>query len=110
MEEKFEMDLALINKKGLVKKSPFYLTVIREVLFTVSVEQVPLTEYYVLIAADDYKDQLKIKVYRASDGRWYDKTFSEEAESNSPEFGIPAINQQLKAAIDSYESVHQMVK
>ena len=110
MEEKFEIDLALINKRALVKKTPFYLTVIREVLFTVSVEQVPLTEYYVLVLADDQKEQLKIKVYKAADGRWYDKTFSEEAESNSPEFGIPVINQQVKAAIDSYESVHHVAR
>ena len=47
---------------------------------------------------------MKLKFYKTvSDGKWYDKSYSEEAELNSPEFGIPEMNKELKAVLDAYE-------
>jgi hypothetical protein len=104
MDEVYQLDLALLNKKGQVKKAPYYLTVIRKGIFSVSVDQVPLTEYYVLFDHQDKSQQIKIKVYKTPDGKWYDAAFSEEAELNSPEFGIPEINNAVKQAIDNHEA------
>jgi hypothetical protein len=107
MEQLFDINLSLLNKKGHVKKSPFPLTIIREGMFTVSVDQLPLTEYFILIDHKDKKEQIKTKVYKtAAEGKWYDKNYSEEAESNSPEFGIPEIIAEIKQAIDMYEIQH----
>ena len=103
----FEIHLALLNKRARVIKSPFYLTVINEHPFTVSVDRVALTEYFILIDGPDKSDQIKIKVYKTIvDGKWYDETYSDEAQFNSPEFGIPAINAELKKMIDIHESQH----
>jgi hypothetical protein len=107
MELSFEIDLAILNKKAQVRKSAYYLTIIREGLFSVSVDQLPLTQYFVFVDHAEKKEQIKIKVYKTtSDGKWYDKDYSEEAESNSPEFGIPEINREVKQAIDMYEYQH----
>ena len=104
MEQAFNIHLTLLNKTALVKKAPYFLTIIREGFFSVSVDRLPLIEYFVLIDHDDRKQQIKSKVYKTvSDGRWYDAGYGEEAETNSPEFGIPEINQQIKVAIAHYE-------
>ncbi len=107
MEQVFDIDLAILGKKAHVRKSPYYLTIIREGLFSVSVNQMPLIEYFILVDHQDKKEQIKTKVYKTTtDGKWYDKNYSEEAESNSPEFGIPDITREIKQAIDMYESHH----
>jgi hypothetical protein len=43
------------------------------------------------------------------DGKWYDQNYSEEAIDNSPEFGIPDVNQEIKRAIDDYEAAHSRI-
>ena len=107
MEQLFDIDLAILHKKAQVKKSPYSLTIIREGMFTVSVDHLPLTEYFIFIGHEDKREQVKIKVYKTvNEGKWYDKNYSEEAESNSPEFGIPGINREIKQAIDMYEAEH----
>lgn len=104
MKDSFDIDLALLNKRANVEKSPFYLTIIREGFFSVTVDSLPLTEYYILIDHQEKSQQIKAKVYKTvAEGKWYDVNYSEEAQMNSPEFGIPDINRQIKAAIDAYE-------
>lgn len=101
----FTLNMALLNNQAFVKKSPYFLTVIREGLFSVSVDQIPLVEYFVVINGIKKEDKITIKLYKnVQDGKWYDQSYSEEAELNSPEFGIPAINPQVKRAIDEYEA------
>ncbi|HTQ27509.1 MAG TPA: hypothetical protein VMI35_05240 [Puia sp.] len=105
MEEVFEINLPLLNKKALVRKGPYYLTIIRESMSNVSVDRLPLTEYFVFIDHPNKPDQIKAKLFKTvEDGKWYDNAYSEEAESNSPEFGIPEINKEIKKAIDAYEA------
>ncbi len=106
MEEKFEVNIARLNRKGIVEKSAYYLSILREGSFSVSVERLPLVEYFVFFDHPVKAEQLKVKIYKTLDGRWYDKYLSEEAEIYSPEFGIPDINNELKQAIDEYESQH----
>jgi hypothetical protein len=107
MEEVFEINLPLLNKKALVRKSPYYLTIIRESLSNVSVDRLPLMEYFVFIDHPHKADQIKAKLFKTvAEDKWYDNAYSEEAESNSPEFGIPEINKEIKKAIDSYEAEH----
>ena len=36
--------------------------------------------------------------------------YSEEAELNSPEFGIPEMNTELKTVLDAYEAKHTQKK
>jgi len=51
---------------------------------------------------------MKFKFYKTtSDAKWYDKAYSEEAELNSPEFGMPEMNKELKAVIDNFETQHK---
>jgi hypothetical protein len=58
----------------------------------VSVDKLPLIEYYVFDSPVK-SEQLKLKFCKTvSDGKWYDKSYSEEAELHSPEFGIPEMN------------------
>ncbi|MBS1669670.1 MAG: hypothetical protein JST58_20040 [Bacteroidetes bacterium] len=103
--EIFEIQIGLLNKNAVVKKSPFFLTVINEQRFNVSVDRVPLIEYFVLIAGKDKTEDIKIKVYRnIADGKWYDENYSVDSQFNSPEFGIPSINSEVKKLIDSYEN------
>ena len=105
MEEVFDITLPILNKKASVRKAPYYLTIIRESLSNVSVDRMPLTEYFVFIDSPNKHDQIKAKLFRTiADGRWYDNAYSEEAETNSPEFGIPEINKEMKKAIDQYEA------
>jgi hypothetical protein len=107
MAETFQMHFALLNGVGEVRKSPYSLVILRERLYSVSVERVPLIEYYVYFDGPFKADQIKLKFYKTvSDGKWYDKSYSEEAELHSPEFGIPEMNAEVKAAIDMYETTH----
>ena len=54
---------------------------------------------------------MKFKFYKTlSDGKWYDKAYSEEAELHSPEFGIPEMNNELKAVLDAFEVQHAEMK
>ena len=101
------MPFGLLNRVGEVRKSPYSLVILREGLYSVSVDKVPLIEYYVYFDSLQSADQLKLKFYKTvSDGKWYDKSYSEEAELHSPEFGIPEMNAGLKSAIDAYEMTH----
>jgi len=110
MAEIFQMHFALLNRVGEVRKSPYSLVILREGLYSVSVDKVPLTEYYIYFDGLFKTDQIKLKFYKTvSDGKWYDKSYSEEAELHSPEFGIPEMNAEMKAAIDVYESTHAEV-
>jgi hypothetical protein len=106
MEQHFELELTLLNKKAQVMKSSFALTIIRESMFSVSVDRLPLIEYFVLIDSPNKNERIITKVYKTTtDGRWYDKYYSEEAESNSPEFGIPEIIHEIKQAINTHEMI-----
>ena len=111
MPETYQMHFALLNRAGEVRKSPYSLVILREGLYSVSVDKVPLVEYYIYFDSPFKADQIKLKFYKTvSEGKWYDKTYSEEAELHSPEFGIPEMNAGLKAAVDAYESTHAQVK
>jgi hypothetical protein len=111
MPETFQMHFALLNRAGEVRKSSFSLVILREGLYSVSVDKVPLIEYYVFFDSPLKADQLKLKFYKTvADGRWYDKSYSEEAEMHSPEFGISEMNAELKSAIDAYESMHAQIR
>lgn len=110
MDEIFQIELPRLNKTGQVKKAPFYLSILREGLFSVSVERLPLVEYFVLFDHPVKAEQMKVKIYKTLDGKWYDKNYSEEAEVYSPEFGLPEITHEIKEAIDVYESRHEKVK
>ena len=111
MEANFDIELAILGKKAKVFKSPYFLTVIRERLFSVSVDTIPLTEYFIVTSDEDKNEQVKIKIYKTvAEGKWYDKHFSEEAESNSPEFGIPSITSEAKRAVDEYETSEVSVR
>ena len=109
MDEVFQIDVALFRKHGQVKKNPFDLTLLREGLFSVSVDSLPLTEYYVFFDHPLKSEQIKVKVYKTLDGKWYDKNYSEEAELYSPEFGAPEIANEIKRAIDAYELQHEKI-
>src|SRR6185437_6043515 len=110
MQEIFKMLFGLLNRVGEVRKSPYSLVILREGLYSVSVDKVPLIEYYVYFDNPLRTEQLKLKFYKTvSDGKWYDKSYSEEAELHSPEFGIPEMNAELKAAIDAYETTHARI-
>ena len=104
-EELFQIHLPIINRNGQVKKSQFELTILREGSYSVSVDNLPLVEYFILFDHSLKDEQIKAKVYKsATDNKWYDEHYSEEAELYSPEFGIQEINKEIKKAIDSYES------
>jgi len=104
MGELAQFDLAAMHRNGIVRKSDYDLTILREGLFTVSVDRLPLVEYYVFFDHPVKSEQIKVKVYKTQDGKWYDRRYSEEAELTTPEFGAPLINNEIKHAIDSYES------
>ncbi len=106
MEQGFQIYSSLINRSGQVVKSVYNLTILREALFSVSVENLPLIEYFVFFDHPSKSEQIKAKVYKTvADGKWYDKYYSEEAELNSPEFGIPELNTEIKKMIDVFESL-----
>jgi len=104
MDGIFQIEVPRLNKIGQVRKTPFDLSILREELFAVSVERLPLIEYFVFFDDHVKAEQIKVKLYKTLAGRWYDKNYSEEAEVYSPEFGLPEINSEIKGAIDTYES------
>ena len=110
MDERFQINVPDLHKNGEVRKSPYHVRILREALFSISVERMPLVEYFVYFDDPDKAKQIKVKVYKTIDGRWYDKSYSEEAEVYSPEFGAPQINNEVKSAIDKYELQHEHVK
>lgn len=105
MQQEFQLHFPLLNRTAKIKKSPYSLVILREGLYSVSVDRLPLVEYFVFFDSPLKSEQMKLKFYKTqSDGKWYDKMYSEEAELHSPEFGIPEMNAGLKAAIDAHES------
>ena len=111
MQQEFQLHFPLLNRVGKIRKSPYSLVILREGLYSVSVDKLPLVEYFVFFDSPVKGDQLKLKFYKTvSDGKWYDKSYSEEAELNSPEFGIPEMNKELKAVLDAYEATHAQHK
>jgi hypothetical protein len=105
MQQEFQLHFPIVNKVAKIRKSPYSLVILREGLYSVSVDKLPLVEYYVFFDNPIKGEQMKLKFYKTvSDGKWYDKNYSEEAELNSPEFGIPEINKEIKAVLDIHES------
>jgi hypothetical protein len=104
MEEIFEIYLPIINRKASVKKAPFYLTIVRDNMSSVTVDRLPLVEYFVFFDHTKKAEQIKAKVFKTEDGKWYDSSYSEDTDSYAPEFGIPEINVEIKKAIDAYEA------
>ena len=102
MQQEFQLHFPMVNRVAKIRKSPYSLVILREGLYSVSVDKLPLIEYYVFFDGPTKGEQMKLKFYKTvSDGKWYDKSYSEEAELNSPEFGIPEMNNELKAVIDA---------
>ena len=111
MQQEFQLHFPLLNRVAKIRKSPYSLVILREGLYSVSVDKLPLVEYFVFFDSPVKAEQLKLKFYKTvSDGKWYDKSYSEEAELNSPEFGIPEMNKELKAGLDAYEAQHAQQK
>jgi len=107
MQQEFQLHFPLVNRVAQIRKSPYSLVILREGLYSVSVDKLPLVEYYVFFDSPLKGDQMKFKFYKTlSDGQWYDKAYSEEAELHSPEFGIPEMNKELKAVLDAHEVAH----
>ncbi len=105
MQQEFQLHFPIVNRVAKVRKSPYSLVILREGLYTVSVDKLPLVEYYIFFDSPVKGEQLKLKFYKtASDGKWYDKSYSEEAELNSPEFGIPEMNRELKSVLDTHDA------
>jgi hypothetical protein len=109
MDGIFQIEVPRLNKIGQVRKAPFDLSILREEFFAVSVERLPLIEYFVFFDDSVKAEQIKVKLYKTLAGRWYDKNYSEEAEVYSPEFGLPEVNSEIKKAIDTYESEHKRI-
>jgi hypothetical protein len=111
MNQEFQLHFPLVNRVAKIRKSPYSLVILREGLYSVSVDKLPLVEYYVFFDSMAKAEQLKFKFYKTlSDGKWYDKSYSEEAELNSPEFGFTEMNSGLKAVIDAHEAEHSELK
>lgn len=111
MDDNFEISIPLLPRVGQVKKTGFSLILLRKGKFSVSVDRLPLIEYFIFFDHPVRSEQIKVKLYRdPSDGRWYDRYHSEEAELHTPEFGIDDINAELKKAIDAYERVAETAK
>lgn len=105
MEIVFQIESAILNRSAEIHQSDYSLTILRQGSHTISVDRIPLIEYYVFFDSILKADQIKIKLYKTvKDGKWYDASYSEEAELNSPEFGIPVINVEIKKLIALYES------
>jgi hypothetical protein len=105
MQQEFQLHFPIVNRIAKIRKSPYSLVILREGLYSVSVDKLPLVEYYIFFDSPEKGDQMKLKFYKTvSDGKWYDKSYSEEAELNSPEFGIPEMNKEIKAVLDAHES------
>jgi hypothetical protein len=111
MNQEFQLNFPLVNRIGQIRKSPYSLVILREGEYSVSVDRLPLMEYYVFFDSPAKGDQMKFKFYKTlNDSKWYDKAYSEEAELHSPEFGIPEMNNELKAVLDAYEAKHADLK
>ncbi len=111
MQQEFQLHFPLVNRTAKIRKSPYSLVILKEGLYSVSVDKLPLVEYYVFFDSPVKGDQMKFKFYKTvSDGKWYDKAYSEEAELNSPEFGIPEMNAELKSVLDTHEAQHAQQK
>jgi hypothetical protein len=110
MDELFQIKITSLPKNAQVIRAPFDLTILRERQYSVSVDRLPLIEYYVFFNDPVKEQQVKVKVYKTLEGKWYDKFLSEEAELHSPEFGIQQINDEVKAAIDMHEVQPEKVK
>jgi hypothetical protein len=111
MQQEFQLHFPLLNRVAKIRKSPYSLVILREGLYSVSVDKLPLVEYFVFFDSPLKSEQLKLKFYKTvSDGKWYDKSYSEEAELHSPEFGIPEMNKELKVVLDAYEAQHAQLK
>ena len=111
MNQEFQLHFPLVNRVAQIRKSPYSLVILREGLYSVSVDRLPLVEYYVYFDSPLKGDQMKFKFYKTlGDGKWYDKAYSEEAELHSPEFGIPEMNKELKAVLDAHEAKHAELK
>ena len=111
MHEEFQLNFPLVNRAAKIRKSPYSLVILREGLYSVSVDRLPLVEYYIFFDSPVKSEQMKLKFYKTvADGKWYDQSYSEEAELHSPEFGIPEMNKDLKAVIDAYEVQHAQHK
>ena|SRR5450755_1468601 len=105
MQQEFQLHFPMVNRIAKIRKSPYSLVILREGLYSVSVDKLPLVEYYIFFDSPTKGEQMKLKFYKTvSDGKWYDKSYSEEAELNSPEFGIPEMNNELKAVLDANEA------
>ncbi len=105
MQQEFQLHFPIVNRVAKIRKSSYSLVILREGLYSVSVDKLPLIEYYVFFDSPLKSDQMKLKFYKTvSDGKWYDKNYSEEAELNSPEFGIPEINNEIKTVLDAHET------
>lgn len=109
MGELAQFDLTALRRNGKVRKSDYDLSLLREGGYNVMVERLPLIEYYVFFDHPVKSEQIKVKVYKTKDGKWYDKWLSEDAELHTPEFGAPSLNNEVKNAIDMYESAHENV-
>jgi hypothetical protein len=111
MNQEFQLNFPLVNRIAQIRKSPYSLVILREGQYSVSVDRLPLVEYYVFFDSPVKGDQMKFKFYKTlDDGKWYDKSYSEEAELHSPEFGIPEMNDELKAVLDAHEAKHAELK
>ena len=86
MDDMFQIEVTGLQKTGQVKKTSYDLSILREGQFSVSVERLPLIEYFVFFDHPVKAEQIKVKVYKTLGGQWYDKNYSEEAEVYSPEF------------------------
>ncbi len=104
MSQEFTIHSVILNRTASIRKSDYFLSTLKEGLYSVSVERVPLIQYYAFFDSAVKAEQIKIKIYKAvSDGKWYDAAYSEDAQTNSPEFGIPAVNAELKKMVDFFE-------
>src|SRR5664279_3445382 len=104
MQQEFTLHFPLVNRDAKVKRTSYSLVILREDSYSVSVDKLPLVEYYVFFDSPLKGDQMKFKFYKTMEGKWYDKSYSEEAELHSPEFGIPGMNAELKALLDIHET------
>jgi len=107
MHESLHIHFPLLNRDAIVRKSSFSHVVLREGQYSVSVDRIPLTEYFVFFDSPVKAEQIKLKLYKDQVGKWFDKAYSEEAELHSPEFGIPQLIAGVKPVIDAYEAQHQ---
>ena len=107
MSETLHIYFPLLNREATIRKSSYSHVVLREGQYSVSVDRIPLTEYFVFFDSPVKSDQIKLKLYKDQVGKWFDKSYSQEKEMHSPEFGIPQLIAGVKPVIDAYEAHHQ---